>query len=230
MIEATSKTELTEILRKTDISVPPRGMGRTSDHTEIYTVAYFLSAMLHADKLSYPFLAVKSERPDFILSIDGMKVGVEHTEAVSENQALRDIVGAKGIGPDVKFIRRSFPGERTKKFKEIEEEVKLNVPSGPWIGDSVECEWADAMLHFLIKKVAVKQKSGFSQFSKNWLLIYDNWRLPAIDLHLAAKIFNEKFRLALKGGFDSVYVLSEKNLCEFGEEGFHIYPAFELWK
>ena len=78
------------------------------------------------------------------------------------------------------------------------------------VGDSVERRWAEAMAHFIGRKVASAQKPGYAVYDEQWLIIYDNWpsfaleRQHAIALlqgHLAA---DDPFDV-----FDQVGVASE---------------------
>ena len=61
------------------------------------------------------------------------------------------------------------------------------------MGDSVERDWVEAMLHIIDRKVAVFFKPGFAQHPTNWLLVYDNWKpVAGLDEQLAAARLDEE--------------------------------------
>lgn len=102
---AGSAQELVALLAATDISVPPRTRGRRSRHVERYSVALLLATLADRE-LGYPLSLVHRDRPDYQLEMDGRRIGVEHTEAVPENEAHRSALREQGHGPDVHFINR----------------------------------------------------------------------------------------------------------------------------
>lgn len=216
MIEAESKESLLQILSEMDISVPPRSEGRLSDHAERYAIAYMLATLAREDKLNYPLTLTKSERPDFLLLSGCSKIGIEHTEAVSQNMAQSDFLREKGHGHKVQFVKRSKPGEVKKKSKKLISVLEQNNPGDGWMGDSVEREWAAAMSYFLNEKICSAHKPGYNLFESNWLLIYDNWRLPALHLEEALPLFSQLCSEADPfSTFSSIFILTEKQLCQF---------------
>lgn len=231
MIEAESKEFLLQTLSEMDISVPLRSEGRLSDHTERYAIAYMLATLAQEEKLNYPLTLTKSERPDFLLLFGENKIGIEHTEAISENVAQSDFLREKGHGHEFQFVRHSEPGEKKKKSKKLISELAENKAGPGWMGDSVEREWAAAMFHFLNEKIYSAQKPGYKLFESNWLLIYDNWRLPVLHLEEAQPIFSQ---LCSEGApfstFSNIFILTGKHLCQFTKVSSAIFPINELWQ
>jgi hypothetical protein len=86
------------------------------------------------------------------------------------------------------------------------------------------------MSFFTRKKCESAEKDGYELFATNALLIYDNWRLPALQVAEAAEIFlmtcrkERYFRT-----FQLIYVHSGSQLCCFSEAGVTIYNLNELW-
>jgi hypothetical protein len=120
--------------------------------------------------------------------------------------ALRDKVD----GPEVHFISHHQPGEPRKSAKELIEEIQVNHSGPGWEGDSVEREWSEAMLYFVKSKIETLAKDGFEKFKRNWLLIYDNWSLPALEREKAAQILLSKIiESNCFDTFDSVYIITE---------------------
>lgn len=211
-ITAESAMSLLSQLSKLDVSVPPRTKGRTKEHTERYTATHLLAAIATTDLLVYPLNFKHRDRPDFSLSMNAETLGVEHTEAVPENHAHRTALREKGHGPNTYFEPRSRIGERKKTQKELITEIDCNRPGPPWVGDSAEREWAEAMRHFAMRKRETALSPGFDRFPRQWLLIYDNWPVPAVDVDIASQY--------LQG------LLSEGNLFQIFEKIFVIRGRF----
>ena len=140
MLQANSDFELFKGLAEINISTPRRSAGRTKDHTERYAIALLLSTLAGKGRISYPLCLTKRERPDFLLTLDTKQIGIEHTEAVSQNEAHETVLREKGEGPDVYFISHHHPGEPKKTAKELKEEIEANDDGKAWCGDSVERE------------------------------------------------------------------------------------------
>jgi hypothetical protein len=86
-LDADNADELVAMLRRINISVPARGMGRTKDDVE-YSLGYrIISSLALNDKLAFPLSIRKGDRPDFSANIGGIDVGIEITEAVNERYA-----------------------------------------------------------------------------------------------------------------------------------------------
>jgi len=230
MLQAYSDSELLKVLAEIDISVPRRSEGRTKDHTERYAIAHLLSALVGKDRISYPLCLIQRERPDFLLTLDTKQIGIEHTEAVPQNEAHKTVLREKGNGPDVYFISHHHSGEPKKAAKELIEEIEANHGGAGWAGDSVEREWADAMFHFIEQKVATLLKDGFEWFEKDWLLIYDNWSLPALDRHKAAPfLLNLVTESEVLHEFERIYIITGQYLCEVASTGIQFYDINDLW-
>ena len=83
------------------------------------------------------------------------------------------------------------------------------------------------MLHFTTIKVAKATKPGFARYQKNWLLIYDNWSVPAVELKQASSMLQVELVAANAFvTFDRVFVLGSKALCEFGARA-HMHKVKE---
>lgn len=231
MLVANNETELESVLRSIDISVPRRSGGRTKEHAERYAIAHMLSALMGKSQLSYPLELIQRERPDFLLKANGIEVGIEHTEAVPQNEAHKTALRDKVDGPEVHFISHNQPGEPKKTAKELIEEIQANHSGSGWAGDSVEREWSEAMHHFVKGKMETFEKEGFEKFKQNWLLIYDNWSLPALDREKAAQFLLPK--LIESDSFNSfgiVYIITGDLVCEFSITGIVQHHTNELWK
>lgn len=92
-ISAKSHHELQALLVGIDISVPHRGDQedkRTTAHVERWSICKFLATYGHTRFIRYPLLVEKRERPDYRMSSRDLMVGIEITEAVSQDMARID--------------------------------------------------------------------------------------------------------------------------------------------
>ncbi|MDH5728653.1 MAG: hypothetical protein OEZ58_06660 [Gammaproteobacteria bacterium] len=230
MLLANNEMELENVLRSVDISVPRRSEGRTKEHTERYAIAHMLSALMGKDQLTYPLELIQRERPDFLLKGDEIQIGIEHTEAVPQNEAHKTVLRDKVDGPDVHFILHHQPGEAKKPAKELIEEIQANQSGPGWEGDSVEREWSEAMLHFINRKIEASTREGFEKFEQNWLLIYDNWSLPALDREKARRFLLPRIiESTCFDSFDFVYIITGNIVLAFSNSGVVQHEINNLW-
>lgn len=214
-MQVSTPEDLFRELAKLGISVPLRSQGRTKEDTERYSLAYLISS-IPASRLPFPLSVTHGDRPDFVLSGPYLSIGVEHTEAVPQNVAQSDVIRESGVGPDVYFTPHATPGEPVKKGRMLRQEIERDEAGDGWVGDSPEREWAEAMLHFAIEKARKAMAPGFARHEKNWLLVYDNWPLPAVKHAVAAEYFGELLHFSnVFEAFDSIFVLDSVHLCEF---------------
>jgi hypothetical protein len=151
-----------------------------------------------------------------VLRMSGFEVGIEHTEAVPENVARANFLREKGLGPDVYFTPHATPGEPRKTADELRHEIKADNPGSGWCGDSPEREWAAAMAHYVKEKMPKAIADGFVRYPANWLIVYDNWPLPAIDYSKAAKYLASLLaEMDAFSVFDAIYVHDDSHMCEF---------------
>ena len=212
------RANLEDTLRRVNLVVPDRANGRTKDHTERYCLARLLATV--ADELDYPLMIVHGDRPDFVVVSIQLRIGIEHTEVVPENVARASFLRTKGLGPDVYFTPRATFGEERKTAQELKDEIERDEPSGGWCGDSPERETADAIVGFSLSKLTSSQKDGYRRFDKNWLLLYNNWPGPAVDLGKSAYMAHPRM---LSGGvfstFERVYIIASRDLITLSATG-----------
>jgi len=225
ILQATTRVQLDTSLAAIDTTVPLRTEGRTTQHTERYAVVRLLTVVLRGE-FKYPVALVHRDRPDFLLSLGDTDIGIEHTEAVLENEAHSSALRESGFGAEVQFLSRALPGEPKRSRKELIEELELNKAGNGWGGDSVEREWAAAMLHAAQRKIEALNSPGFDRFEQNWLLIYDNCPLPALHEDEAAPILHQSFqRYSAFEQFDHIFVLSDQWLWEFSNREARVHAT-----
>ncbi|MBI5874321.1 MAG: hypothetical protein HZB81_00465 [Deltaproteobacteria bacterium] len=236
MLSANNESELLKAIREIDVQVPLRSEGRTKEHTERYAIAHLLSALLKENSITYPVTLVHRDKPDFLLSMSRTNIGIEHTEAVPQNEAHKSFLREKGRCPDVYFTPHHKPDESIKKANQLIKEINANEAGAGWVGDSVKRKWADAINHFALEKKNKIAKDGFVRYDENWLLIYDGWPLPAMDIEKAAGILLPT--LLNDGAFEAfnrIFVLSNsskmsgKHFVEFSSAGVTLHEVNNLW-
>ena len=230
LFEALTTSEMEKALAETNIAVPKRTSGRTKEHMERYTIAHLLSMLMKADLITYPVKLIHRDRPDFMLSMGNRRIGIEHTEAISQNEAHKAVLRQRGYGPETWYISRTLPGEPRKQHKKLIKEIKANDPGDGWEGNSPETEWADAMFCFVKDKLNTIKKNGFERFDEDWLLMYDNWTLPAPEVREAAPLFFEAVQqTSALQKFKRIFVMTEQIFCEISAIGFRVYETNDLW-
>ncbi len=212
-------------LRTVNVDVPERSKGRTKDHVEIYSVVRLLGSL--SFKLDdFPLAIEKRERPDFLLTLAKSRIGIEHTEAIPENAAKETVIRSQGHGPDLHFTRPASITEPRKSRSVLMAEIEADKPSPGWIGDSVERSWAEAMAHFIGKKVEVAGREGFTLFDENWLLMYDNWPGAALQHHKAVPMLLSHLHIKNPWStFSRVFILDESVLLELCQTGCSFYAV-----
>lgn len=135
MIDADNSSSLLNQLKNMSLVVPLRSDGRKTEHIERYAISHLLAAISKSDLLKYPIQVEHSDRPDFVIFSSNVSIGVEVTEAVSQNSAHADFLREKGYGPEVYFSLPSEIGERRKKSRQLKKEIEENRPGLPIMGD-----------------------------------------------------------------------------------------------
>ena len=227
---ALDTTKIGETLRRVNVVVPGRADGRTKEHTERYSLARLLASV--PDQLNYPLMIVHDDRPDFVVVSVENRIGIEHTEIVPENFARSSFLRSKCLGQDVYFTPRATYGEDRKTAQELKNEILSNEPSGGWHGNAPERETADAIVGFALGKTSSAQKNGYQTFDKNWLLMYNNWPGPAVDLFESALLAHSRLLTdRVFDRFDRVYILGSRALVEMTTAGVKnigfVDPGFE---
>lgn len=86
------------------------------------------------------------------------------------------------------------------------------------------------MLHFVKGKIETLAKEGFEKFKQNWLLIYDNWSLPALEREKAAQyLFPKLIESSCFDNFGSVFIITGSFVFEFSNSGIVQHEINDLW-
>jgi hypothetical protein len=175
--------ELFAKLRRIHISVPGRIDGRATDHTETWTIARLLSTLAKADRLAFPLSVLHRDRPDSLVQLGNTMIGVEITEAISQQYAAYCALAKRefpGVFLESAHFHWGAPNMSNAQMRDLLRQSQLS--SDGWAGDRPEREWALFIQSVVETKLAKLARPDFPKFDQNWLAIYDNLPLPNINL------------------------------------------------
>lgn len=254
-LSVTSYRDLVSSLSRVDLSVPERGNKedrRTTGHVERWSICRFLATYGNTRFIRYPLTVEKRERPDYRLNSRGLVVGVEVTEAVSEDMARIDAMRhakEEVIPLDVSLFRPGNPrrsaqelraileGSRVKdsseghdKRKDEFDPVQSRVMGPGWAGDGVERDWAEVMHGVIGAKSASARKPGYKYFDETWLLVYDNWSFPMLDISRAMQHLLLKLApLWTESVFNNMFIEHRNEFVQISAPAFETRPMNDLW-
>lgn len=221
---------LLQLLAGTDITVPPRALGRTKEHTQRWAISRLLATLADTASLRFPLELTTGERPDFVLVRAGDQAGIEATEAIHMDHARIDALRNMKGDTEPRLYQRIRAGEPPKSLAEVQAIARGEVDSPGWDGDSVEQDWAEAMRLVIRRKVERFEQAGFRKFPENWLLIYDNWELPFLDRDEAAQKLSTHLSVNSEATpFNRVFIETGNLIFEFQTASCMRLPLKDLW-
>ena len=228
---APSKAKFLRWLKNQDITVPARTEGRTTKHCEKWTMFRLLATWAKCDRLSYPLTLTHQDRPDFLLCYGGQKVGVEFTEAVSEEWAEIDAL-LEHEGKSVLLSIENFKRGTPKRTASERRDIIQKQPSGPGYGDDgMEIEWALSINDFVIRKTKDFNKQGFQKYTENWLLIRDELPVTVRNIETAMKYLMPELERywPKKNRYNGLLVDSMNQLIQIRSSGWNQQVISNLW-
>jgi len=226
---ALSADGLLATLAATDLHVPGRTTGRTTQQTERWTVCRLLATLTSIDRLRFPLSVSHEDKPDFRLEFDGRSVGIEVTEAISTDYSKCLALAERekpGALIDMSLFRWGGEPKTTADLREIIQATELQ--GGGWDGESAEVEWA----HYIESIVSVKSRkaAAYTHHDCRWLAIYDNLPLPHVHLARGA----EKLRPLLAPWddhveFHAVFIEHGPVILELTPRSVSVHNLNDLW-
>ena len=208
--QARNFDELAASLKQIDTTVPRRidGRNRPTRTTEVWTICHLLAVLAVSKRLTYPVSVRRSERPDFQMDDGNVTIGVEVTEATTEQYAAycSDVAKAGTGFLEPGHFRVGAPDLSSKQIDKLLHETELT--SDGWSGDSPEREWAQGIQSSIEKKLRTISRPGYQKFEKNWLAIYSNLPLPSINVGKAVSYLQPRLNATWLHSpcFDVVFV------------------------
>ena len=238
-LKADSKSDLFGKLSEMDISLPSRRCGHTSQHVERRFMCCLLSTLNNNNRLAFPVDVSKSERPDFVITINGNpSFGVEVTEAIQEDFAQTMTLRAAqlpGSVMDPSLFRWSDPGRSLEEKKDIASRTALSGPMQAGDDPEKEFEFAQAIKDITCKKTSKLNEDTFQKFDENWLGIYEYLCIPMLD-EKKAMVFTQSAlepywrKSSFSNIFDRIFVQSNSRyIIEFSQSSFCLHRLCNLW-
>lgn len=230
---AKAPDNLLAILREVDITVPLVTEGRTSQHRERYQMARFLATVADSDRLQYPLTIAHRDKPDFDLGLNAERIGVECVEAVPEEWYEIEAIRERHFPDALNSGQRFRPGKKVFSAGRKQEIASGSDQGLPWVGDMAVRQWAEAMEYFIRAKTTKLRAGNYAEFSRVWLLIQDEWRVPVCNsekLQAAAHLCLAQIAdLQVEPRFSSVFISSGDWLLTLGQAGLAMEPVRDLW-
>jgi hypothetical protein len=233
--ESPSPNELVQKLRAVPHRVPPRGCGRTKDHVEAWTICHLLATLSRTACLHFPLRLQKGERPDFDIESHSGAIGVEITEAIPEDYAQAVAIEntkypERKAQVDEALFAWGSPKKSPQDIHRLLEKSGDRFTGPGWVGDSVEREWATAVLETIRSKTAKLNEASFRRQPENWLAIFDNIPGAALDIDKAVQFLlpglaAEPSRTAV---FAKVFVLHSRELVVIDPNRWQRLPLVAL--
>ncbi len=212
-----SQTELLKELGSTNISVPGRKQGRKSESKEIYSIHRLLSTISNSNDLSFPLSLHKREKPDFLLSCSNYNIGIEITEATSQDYSEYLTLADKEDG-NILIEPALFHYNSKTSLADKKELLKQDsLISDGWAGDGMEKEWSLYIKDSINKKSKKFIQSEFQKFNQNWLHIYDNTPTLCLDKELLTPYLYDIWQTHQGGCFNKIFIDTQWIDEEFSE-------------
>jgi hypothetical protein len=227
-IFASNKSNLMNTLTSIDVTVPLPSEGRNKEHRKRWSICYWLSTYPH---LLFPIILAHRDKPDFYIKSSDYEIGIEHTDATTQEYALANAIFDKNNGATVLDMSLFRWGQRMKPHEvyEIASHTELKGPG--WEGDSPEIDWAVAMAETIKGKTAKLCKKNYEKFSANYLLIYDRLPRPYINFSKSRSYLVDRLNSYWKTGFvfDIIFVQTDDLLISFSSSKSETFKNFNLW-
>lgn len=190
IIRASSLSDLLEALERVPDTVPARGFGRLTKHTEPWVMKRLVASLASSEILKLPISVELSDRPDIVIHSGGRDIGIELMELVPPAYAQAVAIANKEF-PKAIVDRSVFGWGTILTAREIRQYLKHEghrLSGDGWTGDAVEREWAAAVRNAIDKKTERLNISGFRHYFENWLGTYTSSPGPAFNVDVGARL------------------------------------------
>ena len=195
--------------------------------------ARLLATIADSSAIAFPLRLEHRERPDFALHLPTGSVGIECVEAVSEEWAQIDAIRERDFPEALIMLPMLKAGQKRFALEERIAIAKGEMAGTPWVGNMAERQWAQALAYFIEQKTMKLRAGNYADFSDNWLLIQDEWRVPVYEheerLEAAELCLSQISHLLQTPAFSFIFVGNSKWLLRLAPEPVQIYPVRDLW-
>lgn len=214
LLAARDFDDLQNQLREIDAEVPYHPRDRDNSRVETYALVSLLAAIPWPSSC-FPLQVFRRERPDFLVRCSSADVGIEHTEGINPNLAKERALRADGNGPGMYFVTAASVHDPVKTKSEILADILADESGDGWCGDSVERNWAEAISHFVQRKVKSAKKDGYVLYGDDRLMIYDSWPAPGLKHQRALPYLREHLEQSEAWSvFRRIYVIDQHTVLE----------------
>lgn len=224
-----SSTDLLVWLKSQDITVPARTEGRRKEHCERYTAFRLLATL--ANNFQYPLKILYQDRPDFLLHSGDKKIGIEITEAVSEELAATDAM-AETMGIECTLFMDHFKRGTPKRTVKERKELLKDQPMGVGWGDGgLSKDWLLSVIDCIKTKTMDLKKPGFNLYDLNFLSVYDNLFSAFQDIRELANSLSSELRSywCSEDRYNEIFIESANQLVHIKSDGWHCKEINDLW-
>jgi hypothetical protein len=142
--------------------------------------------------------------------------------------------GPRRTSPELRVIldgsRVKEPDEEGGKPEGEFDPVHSRIMGPGWAGDGAERDWAEVMLGVIGAKSVSARKPGYTYFDETWLLVYDNWSFPMLDIPRAMQILLPKLApLWAEAVFKHVFVEHRNAFVRISAPDFGTRALNNLW-
>ena len=228
MLDADTDDELEIQLQGLKIDVPPRGRSRTNTIREQWQIQHLLQGLLADRQLVLPVRLYRCEAPDFVLQNGKTLLGIETVEAINPDYVKAQMhPAAQGDGVVVDSSLYKWGTQGRPKAQIREEAGRTRLSGRPWMGDSVEHEFAQSIKDVVFEKHG-KLLSHNTRFDSDCLLIYHNQ--PPAQIYIdKAQEYTADILVDYWGnklGFHTVYVHKCNWILSFTRDASEIVYEF----
>lgn len=232
-ISAQDPAELRAKLAATPIAVARRPERRTHVSREKYSALRALATLSESRLLSFPLTIEFRDGPDVALHMPTGSIGIECIDAIAEEWAEILDLRAREYPNEGIFLPRLQPGVRSLRPADIRAYASGVKAAPPRIGDEIERDWSQAILYFADKKLAKLRRGAYPNFSKNWLLIHDEWVMRPVTAEkqrLAASLLAAASTPLFCGTcFSEIFVEGSKWLTCLSKASVDVTAIVNLW-
>lgn len=217
-LEANNLEELYEIVAKLPVKSPLLKKHNHTNNREMFSLAIYLVKAAQYGFLDFPIRVDKREAPDFLLTVNGHEIGLEHRDIGSERAHRTTSQNFSGF-PDLRLVRyRNLPfspfglrQSRSRRKKSLQRQRKTGK------GRNTERRWVKQAYHGVLDKIRLLNKSHFAHYEQNDLVLYDCTLLRVYQMKRALKTLrghletSERYKKA-EIHFDTVTIITNRTV------------------
>lgn len=205
--QAENLNQLLAQLGATPIAIPAGHGRQRSEAVERWTAHRLLAALGQGNRLAFPLSMRKQEKPDFFIEAGAGRIGLEATIATSPNFAKCRVLRDEEFPDafiDMGLFRSGTPELTKDEMRAVLASGKLSGP--PYMGNSLERDWAVHIESRITDKQAKLGNPDFSRYDKNWLVIHDI--LPCYSLDDGVDLLMPMLEARWSNGrmFDEIFI------------------------